>query len=83
MKCHKQTNFTVSRYDAEMTLESQCQTVGLVWKQFGLTSNWIAIVPYEKDAMSMSGLKLEQMELKVWENIKPSYLQCRYENWDP
>ena len=36
------------------------------------------MVPYEEDAMLMSGLKIEQMALKRWENIKLSYLKFRY-----
>ena len=38
------------------------------------------MVPYEKKAMSMSGLKVEQMALMVLESIKPSYLEHRYKS---
>ena len=77
---HRQTSFTVSRFDAEMALESRHQTVGLVLKQFDLEFDWTTMVPYEKKAMSMSGLKVEQMALIVLESIKPSYLEHRYKS---
>ena len=76
----RQTSCKVSWFDMELELESQRQTVCLVLKPSGIKSIWITMVLYEEGAMAISRLKLELMALKLWENIKPFYLQFRYES---
>ena len=82
MSCHRQTSCTVSRCDAKMAFESWHKTVA--WSGNNLVLNEIQL-PWSHrkkmlHAVPMSGLKVKQMALKVWENIKPSCLQFRYKS---